>query len=132
MEDNKYKRGFFLSKLDIFNIIDGCTQIEPNKLEHFNMFYQKTCKRFKFYTGTKWESHIEEAGVIRLIGMLQSYFLDTYENYLICHLHKDSLISASLPIDRSKLREYLVILVKDAILLDLIQLSILNIQNIFF
>jgi hypothetical protein len=105
LEQNKYRGGCFLTENDFVKLVDDVTKISQENLEKFNVFYKKTVKRFQLYRGTSWESYIEEDGARELVSLIKSYYLDTYEAYLIRHLHCDDIET----LDRGKLKEHLAI-----------------------
>ena len=105
---NKYPDGFFLDENGFYKLIDTVTKVDKDHIEDLNVFYKKTVKRFELYSGTSWESFIEEEGANELIRLMKSYFLDTYEQYLIRHLHCDKYQS----LNRYKLLEHLKIYYK--------------------
>jgi hypothetical protein len=105
LENNKYPNGYFLDEGDFYKIIDSVTKIDREHVEDLNIFYKKAVKRFELYSGTSWESFIEEEGANELVRLIKSYFLDTYEQYLIRHLHQDS----DQKINRYNLEEHLKI-----------------------
>jgi hypothetical protein len=103
LEGNKYRSGYFLSEDDLFQIINDVTKINKEHLEQFNIFYHKAVKRFQLYRGTTWESYIEDIGAKELVSLIKSYYLNTYELYLIRHLHGEE----ARPLNRSRLKEHL-------------------------
>ena len=105
LENDKYPNGYFLEESDFYKIIDNVTKIDRECVEELNIFYKKAVKRFELYSGTSWESFIEEEGATELVRLIKSYFLDTYEQYLIRHLHADDIKK----INRYKLDEHLKI-----------------------
>jgi hypothetical protein len=105
LDDDKFPVGYFLSQNDLIGLVDDVTRISRDNMDRFNVFYNKTIKRFRLYQGKDWESFIEEIGAKELVNLIKSYFLDSYELYLIRHLHQEELIT----LDRFKLLEHLEI-----------------------
>ena len=101
LEDHTFKTGYFLQEQDFIKIINNITKIDRSNLDRLSIFYQKTIKRIKLFDGSEWESYIEDDGVNELISLIKSYFLDTYEMYLIKNLHKES----GTPLNRFQLSE---------------------------
>lgn len=102
---NIHQGGYFLTESDFVKLIDDVTKIDRENVEKFNIFYQKTVKRFQLYRGTSWESYIEEDGARELVSLIKSYYLDNYESYIIRHLHGDNYKTSN----RIKLTEHLII-----------------------
>ena len=102
---DKYPGGYFLFEGDFYKLIDSVTKINGDRIEEINFYYKKAVKRFELYSGTTWETFIEEEGANELVRLIKSYFLDTYEQYLIRHLHADSAQN----LDRYKLDQHLKI-----------------------
>ena len=103
LENDKYRSGYFLSQDDLVGLIDDITKIDKKQFEKLNVLFDKAVKRFKFYRGKDWESHLEDLGAKELVSLIKSYYLDTYEIYLIRNLHQDE----GPKLDRSKLKEHL-------------------------
>jgi hypothetical protein len=103
LEMNSYPNGYFLDQNDFFKIINNATKVSKENIEEFGIFYRRTIKRLELYSGTSWESFIEEDGVLEVVRLIKSYFLDHYEQYIIRHLYQDG----AKTLDRSKLVEHL-------------------------
>jgi hypothetical protein len=103
LEDDKFQAGYFLTQNNLIELIDDVTRIDKDNLHKFNVFYNKAIKRFKMYQGKDWESFIEEVGAKELVSLIKSYFLDSYELYLIKHLHGNNVKQ----FNRFKLEEHL-------------------------
>jgi len=97
--------GYLLTIDDLFNIVNTCTQRESDETERFNIFYDKAINRLKLYRTRSWESFLEDAGVKQLISLIKSYYLDTYEIYLIRNIHGTS----GTRINRWQLKDHLTI-----------------------
>jgi hypothetical protein len=105
LEDDKYRDGYYLSQDDLFGLVNDVTKIDREHLEKFNILFDKAIKRFKLYRGKSWESFLEDIGAKELVSLIKSYYLDTYEVYLIKHLHREG----GTKLNRSKLAEHLEI-----------------------
>lgn len=51
------------------------------------MFDQKI-SRLKLFSGYEWDTYLLDSGVPKIINLLQSYLLDTYELYLIRNIQR--------------------------------------------
>jgi hypothetical protein len=94
LEDRKYKAAFTMDLSSLFNVINMATKVESDNLENFNVFFDRKLGRLGIYRDGEWESFIEEIGLRELVSIIKSYYLDTYELYLIRNLHhEDSLMN---------------------------------------
>jgi len=87
LEQDGYKGGYCLNHDGLLKLVDGATKMDDNDLNQFNILFDKTVNRVKILSCGKWDSYLEELGVKEVIRLLKSYFLDSYELYLIKHLH---------------------------------------------
>ena len=86
LDQDKSSGGYYLKIDDFFNIIDSVTKIEEHNIEQFNIVFDKFLNKIKLYRGKEWSSYLEEAGTKELLSLIKSYFLNTYEIYLIRNL----------------------------------------------
>ena len=105
LENNKYKGGCYLTLDDLLELVNDVTKIDTNNIEQFNVLFDKAVKRLRLYRGKGWESFLEDVGARELVSLIKSYYLDTYEIYLIKNLHTDHPIG----LNRIKLLEHLEI-----------------------
>jgi hypothetical protein len=115
LENGRYRSGYFLGLDDFLGLINEITLIDENHLYQFNVLFDRVLKRFRLYRCQEWESYLEDVGVKELVSLLKSYFLDTYEMYLVKSLHADS----SLVTNRVKLQEHLDIYYRFLAIFDL-------------
>jgi len=108
LENNDMTYGYLLKMDDLFNIVNTCTLREQGDPEHFNVFFDKVINRLKLLRGRNWETYIEDYGIKLLISLIKSYYLDTYEIYLIKNLHSTS----SAKVNRWQLKDHLIIYYK--------------------
>jgi hypothetical protein len=89
LENNSYPNGYYLDLQGILNLVDIVTKVKKDHLERFNILFDKTVKRLKYFSCGDWDTFLEDIGAKEVIKLLKSYFLDTYEVYLIKNLHGD-------------------------------------------
>ena len=87
LDNDDMTYGYLLKLDDLFNIVNTCTSRESGEPDHFNIFFDKMINRLKLFRGKNWEIFLEDAGVKQLISLIKSYYLDSYEIYLIRNLH---------------------------------------------
>jgi len=87
LEQDGFKGGYCLNHEGLLKLVDGATKMEDNDLNQFNILFDKTLNRVKILSCGKWDSYLEEIGIKEVIRLLKSYFLDSYELYLIKNLH---------------------------------------------
>lgn len=97
LENDKSKSGYYLKFDDFYNIIDNVTKVDEQNIEQFNIIYDKFLNRIKLYRDKEWSSYLEETGTKELVGLIKSYFLNTYEIYLIRNLHTDKFTGLNRP-----------------------------------
>lgn len=102
LESDKFNGGYLLD--DLFGIINDATKIDKSKIENFNIIFDKVIKRFRVYRGKSWSTYLEENGAKEIISLIKSYYLDTYEIYLIRNIHTEKTID----INRIKLKDHLM------------------------
>jgi hypothetical protein len=105
LEDDKYRSGCYLSLDDLFGLVNDVTKIDKDNIQKFNILFDKAVKRFKLYRCKTWESFLEDMGARELVSLIKSYYLDTYEIYLIRNLYTEK----SINLNRIKLNEHLEI-----------------------
>jgi hypothetical protein len=104
LEQDKYPNGYYLNEDGLLKLIDNVTKIDKDNIEKMNVLFDKTVRRLKLYSCGDWDSYLEDIGCKEVVKLVKSYFLDTYENYLIRNLHCDDTSQ-----NRVKLREHLEI-----------------------
>jgi len=87
LETGDMTYGYFLGLDDLFNIVNNCTLHQSGEYIHFNVFFDKMVNRLKLWRGRSWETYLEDAGIKQLVSLIKSYYLDSYEIYLIRNLH---------------------------------------------
>ena len=58
-------------------------------MHHFNIEFDKKMAHLKIYRWRQWNHNLLESGIIQLLKLIQSYYLNSYEKYLIRNIHKD-------------------------------------------
>jgi len=108
LEKDDFKEGFQLDHGNFKEIINTLTQaIRGNHREEFiqdiNFIYDWKRKRIHVY-GARWEEYLVQQGLTYLVDTIASYYLETYEVYLI-----RKLIDTKTPIkSRQKYKDCLV------------------------
>jgi hypothetical protein len=90
LEENQSTFPYFLDQEGLFRIIDDATKTNPKEIEQFAIYLDKTIHRLKIHLGSEWESYMEEEGIRKLLDLIKSYFLDTYEEYLVKNYYSES------------------------------------------
>jgi hypothetical protein len=115
LENDRYRSGYYLSLDDLVGLIDNITKTDKNHIEKLNIFFDQTVRRFRLYRSKEWESYLEEIGAKELVGLIKSYYLNTYEIYLIRNLHCDEGT-----LNRVKLKDHLEIYYQFISIFDLV------------
>lgn len=104
LDANSFRTNYKLGKRDFVAIIDDVSRLHSlsSRIEDVNIFYNQETNRLNIYTGT-WEEMLLETGVQRLVEIIQSYYLDSYECYLINKIND----TANGPFTHQECREML-------------------------
>lgn len=103
LENNEPTCAYLLTLDDLFNVINNCTQRETGEPERFNVFFDKVINRLKLFRGRSWETFLEDAGIKQLVSLIKSYYLDSYEIYLIRNIHSTN----GVRVNRWQLKDHL-------------------------
>ena len=115
LEDKSYRAPYVLNLENLLELINLVTKVDAEKLKQFSVLFDKKIGRLKIYRDKGWETFIEEFGIKEIVSLIKSYYLDTYELYLIRNLHADcSNIS-----NRQTLNEHIEIYYKFIYIFDL-------------
>jgi len=87
LEKDDFKEGFQLDQSHFNEIIDTLTKaIRGDRREEFiqdmNFIYDWKRQRIRVF-GARWEEHLIQQGLTYLVDTIASYYLETYEVYLI-------------------------------------------------
>jgi len=83
LDDDGFKGGFKLSGDDFLDIINEVSNA-LNNLEHLNILYDNKDNTLKLYEGGIWAEYTTVMnGIKKIIITIQSYYLSSYELYLI-------------------------------------------------
>jgi hypothetical protein len=95
---------YSLNQERLLDIVDEVSKIcSGQEFKDFNIMYDSKFDELKMYESGTWENMFMEKGVKKLVGTIQSYYLDKYESYL---LRKCKSGSISL-IERNSVHEML-------------------------
>lgn len=84
LTDSNYKYCFELKTTDLLEIIDQVSRLsDQQSLEDFNILYDEKINKLALYESGVWESLLIESGLKKLVIIIQSSYLDAYEQYLI-------------------------------------------------
>ena len=115
LENNDFPVAYQLDKRDLFSLVNDVTRINSEQINQLNILFDRRVNRILFYSCKKWDDQIVDHGITDLIRYLQSYFLDTYEKYLIKNIHGTKFDAQT----RSSLLNHLEIYYKFLICVDL-------------
>jgi hypothetical protein len=91
LEGNKYKYGMHLKENDILDIVDNISKVSDN-FEDFNVLYDADMNKVKLYSRS-WSPLLVDAGVKKLIEIIQDSYLYAYEMYLLKKIHNGKIIN---------------------------------------
>lgn len=82
--DTSVVTDFQLENDDFLKIIDQVSTKEPSgSIEDFNVVYNPNTNKISIFNNGEWEALLLNQGVTKIITTVQSYYLDSYECYLI-------------------------------------------------
>jgi hypothetical protein len=91
LEGNRYKYGMHLKENDILDIVDNISKVSDN-FEDFNVLYDADMNKVKLYSRS-WSPLLVDAGVKKLIEIIQDSYLYAYEMYLLKKIHNGKIIN---------------------------------------
>ncbi len=97
LEGNRYKYGMHLKENDILDIVDNISKVSDN-FEDFNILYDADMNKVKLYSRS-WSPLLVDAGVKKIIEIIQDSYLYAYEMYLLKKIHDGKIINE---IERNK------------------------------
>jgi len=86
MDNDQYEGGLSLNHDGLLKLVDASTRMEHDDLNQFNVLFDRTVNRIQILSCGQWDTYLEEIGIKEIIRLMKSYFLDSYESYLIKHL----------------------------------------------
>jgi hypothetical protein len=92
LANNLYKTPYNLTEDGIIELINAITIIDPDQIDRLNLLFDKKLNRLKIYKEEEWKTLMVEMGIRDLVSLFKSYFLDTYELYLIKNLHSEGSV----------------------------------------
>jgi hypothetical protein len=101
--ENRYRYGYNLTPDQLYSTIHELTNAED--VEDMNVLYDQKGNLLNILHEGEWRSFLVEAGVKRMIEIIQESYLDAYELFLVRRI-EDSRGGLSL-VERSRCREYL-------------------------
>ena len=109
LENNTWKYGFELKREDLLDIIDEISKVELNidkvkTFEDLNIYYDKNADKIQLYDG-EWEEMLSYKGVKKILEIIQSYYWDAYECYLLRKCFNDTS-AFNKQVCKELLREY--------------------------
>lgn len=95
---------FKLENDDFLQIIDNVSTKEPSGgVEDFNVVYNPNSNKISIFNNGSWEAFLLNQGVTKIITTVQSYYLDSYECYLIKKINDRN----TGPFDQQRFKECL-------------------------
>jgi soluble cytochrome b562 len=92
LESNGYRHGFSLKEIDFLEIIDEISNVHA-KIEEFNIMYDPKANKMKIFEAGVWEASLVSSGIKKMIQMIQLYYLNVYECYLIRHIRSSDVVA---------------------------------------
>ncbi len=96
LDNDAYKYGFELNFNDLLETIDEVSKVRSE--EDFNILYCARLNKLKIYDG-EWNELLVIPGIKRLIELIQNYYWNSYECYLLRKIHNSP---SSLDVVKSK------------------------------
>ncbi len=87
LENNKFKFGYNIDENRLFDIIEEICKLRRGDLKKLNIVYDEKMKELNIFKSGSWETLILERGLREVISLLQDYFLNYYEKYLVMKIY---------------------------------------------
>ena len=82
--DNGSCKNYELTNNDILGVIDKMSTADPHrKFEDFNIVYDEVTNKLTIYRSSVWDNYLLEVGILEMLNIIKSLYLDSYESYLI-------------------------------------------------
>ncbi len=91
LEGNKFKFGYDIDENRLFDIIEEICKIRRGDFKKLNIVYDEKMKELNLFKSGSWETLILERGLKEVISLLQDFFLNYYEKYLIRNIYKETI-----------------------------------------
>ena len=105
LECNSYRHGFSLKETDFLEIIDEISNVHA-KIDEVNIVYDSKWQKLKVYEAGLWEELLVTSGLKKIIEMVQSYYFNAYECYLIRNIHIENVAAIQKQHYRELLQVY--------------------------
>ena len=107
LENDAWKYGYELDKDDLLEIIDQVSKVDFKErvktFEDLNIYYDKDVGKLKIFDG-EWEEMLLNKGVKKILQIIQSYYWDAYECFLLRKMMNSNIDSCN----KQRLRELLL------------------------
>jgi hypothetical protein len=87
LEGNKFKFGYDIDENRLFDIIEEICKIRRGDFKKLNIVYDDKLKELNLFKSGSWETVILDRGLREIVSLLQDYFLNYYEKYLIMKIY---------------------------------------------
>jgi hypothetical protein len=89
LEGNKFKFGYDIDENRLFDIIEEICKIRRGDFKKLNIVYDDKMKELNLFKSGSWEILILDRGLREIVSLLQDYFLNYYEKYLVMKIYKE-------------------------------------------
>ncbi len=89
LEGNKFKFGYDIDENRLFDIIEEICKIRRGDFKKLNIVYDEKMKELNLFKSGSWETLILERGLREIVSLLQDYFLNYYEKYLVMKIYNE-------------------------------------------
>ncbi len=89
LENNKFKFGYDIDENRLFDIIEEICKLRRGDFKKLNIVYDDKMKELNLFKSGSWETLILERGLREIISLLQDYFLNYYEKYLVMKIYNE-------------------------------------------
>jgi hypothetical protein len=87
LEGNKFKFGYDIDENRLFDIIEEICKLRRGDFKKLNIVYDEKMKELNLFKSGSWETLILDRGLREVISLLQDYFLNYYEKYLVMKIY---------------------------------------------
>ncbi len=90
LEGDKFKFGYDIDENRLFDIIEEICKIRRGDFKELNIIYDEKMKELNLFVSGSWETLILERGLKEVISLLQDFFFNYYEKYLIRKIYMET------------------------------------------
>jgi len=94
------------TKDDLYERLDEVSTVVNGDFTKYNIHFDDKANKVRMYESGEWESFLIDSGVKKAIQIIQEYFFDAYESFLVRKLYSDDIGPRDKQIIEEQIKEY--------------------------